>query len=92
MRFELDTEANALYIYFREIGPGEAARTVEIKEGVNLDIDAGGRTLGLEFVDAGELLSFLEERGGTLDIPDKAEDLDGFGPEYRIYQGGHDER
>lgn len=78
MRFELDTEVNALYIYFREIGPGEVDRTVELEGGVNLDIDAEERTLGLEFVDADDLRRFPAEHGGELDIPDKAEDLKGF--------------
>lgn len=78
MRFELDTEVNALYIYFREIDPGEVDRTVALEEGVNLDIDAEGRTLGLEFVDADDLRRFLAEHGGEPDIPDKVEDLKGF--------------
>lgn len=78
MRFELDTEVNALYIYFREIDPGEVDRTVALEEGVNLDIDAEGRTLGLEFVDADDLRRFLAEHDGELDIPDKVEDLKGF--------------
>lgn len=78
MRFELDTEADALYIYFREIGPGEVARTVELEEGVNLDIDAEGRTLGLEFVYADDFRRFLADHGGELDIPERVEDLKGF--------------
>lgn len=78
MRFELDAEVNALYIYFREIGPGEVDRTVELEEGVNLDIDSEGYILGLEFVDAGDLQRFITERGGLLDIPERAEDLKGF--------------
>lgn len=78
MRFELDTEVNALYIYFREICPGEVDRTVELEEGVNLDIDAQGRILGLEFVDANDFGRFLAEHGGELDIPERVEDLKGF--------------
>lgn len=78
MRFELDTGVNALYIYFREIGPGEVARTAELEEGVNLDIDFAGRILGLEFVNADDFHKFLSEHGGELNIPEKAEDLKGF--------------
>lgn len=78
MRFELDTEVNSFYIYFREIGSGEVNRTVELEEGVNLDIDAHGRILGLEFVDAEDFGSFLAEHGGSLDIPGRVEDLKGF--------------
>jgi uncharacterized protein YuzE len=78
MRFELDSEVNALYIYFRDIGPGEVARTVELEDGVNLDIDSEGRIRGLEFVDADDFPGFLAEHGGELDIPERAEDLKGF--------------
>lgn len=75
MRFELDTEVNALYIYLRgDIPDGGVARTVELGEGVNLDLDAEGRTLGIEFVDAGDLYRFLQDHGGSLDIPDRIED------------------
>ncbi|WP_047866453.1 DUF2283 domain-containing protein [Rubrobacter aplysinae] len=78
MRFELDSEVNALYIYFREIPDGAVTRTVELEEGVNLDIDSGGQILGLEFVDADNLPKFLTQHGGELDIPERAEDLKGF--------------
>lgn len=78
MRFELDTEANALYIYLREIGLGEVAHTVELKQGVNLDVDSAGRVLGLEFVNADGFHKFLSEHGGELDIPQRTEDLKGF--------------
>jgi uncharacterized protein YuzE len=77
MRFELDTEVNALYIYFREIAPGAVARTIELEEGVNLDVDDQGRVLGLEFVDAGDFYGFIERRGGEIDIPERAEDIKG---------------
>ncbi len=74
LRFEHDTEVNALYIYFRDIPEGGVARTVELQEGVNLDLDAQGRTLGLEFVDADDFYPFLDGRGGELSIPDRLED------------------
>lgn len=69
MRFEYDGEVNALYIYFREVSPGGVARTIELEEGVNLDVDEKGRTLGLELVDADQLPRFIE-RHGRLDIPE----------------------
>jgi uncharacterized protein YuzE len=78
MRFEYDSEVNALYIYFREIKPGGVARTIELEEGVNLDVDPGGLVLGIEFVDADDFPRFIERRGGGLDIPERAEDLKGF--------------
>ncbi len=78
MRLELDSEVNALYIYFREIPDGAVTQTVELEEGVNLDIDSRGRILGLKFVDADDLPKFLAQNGGELDIPEQAEDLKGF--------------
>lgn len=80
MRFELDTEVNALYIYFREIAPGGVARTIEIEDGVNLDVDAEGRVLGIEFVEAGDFYGFIERRGGSLDVPERVEDLKDLSP------------
>lgn len=75
MKFELDTEVNALYIYFRgEIPAGGVAQTIELREGVNLDIDREGYTLGLEFVEASDFHEFLSERGGSLAIPERIED------------------
>lgn len=44
---------------------------MELKEGVNLDIDPAGRILGLEFVEADDFPQFLAER---------AENLKGFSP------------
>jgi uncharacterized protein YuzE len=77
LRFELDTEVNALYIYLRDIPAGGVAKTVEIQEGVNLDLDDQGRTLGIEFVDLEDFRRFLEDRGGVVDIPERAEDIPG---------------
>ncbi len=80
MRFELDSEVNALYIYLRgeAIPDGGVARTIEIEEGVNLDIDSGGFVLGMEFIDADDFPRFIERHGGGLDIPERVEDIKGF--------------
>ncbi len=77
MRIELDIEANALYLYIRdEIRDGEAARTLEIEEGVYLDLDADSRPLGLEFVHADAFQDFLKRHGGRIHIPTVVESLD----------------
>jgi uncharacterized protein YuzE len=52
-----DREANAAYIGFREIRPGEAAKQLEVtdKDGTTaavLDFDADGELLGIELLDA----------------------------------------
>lgn len=71
MKIELDTEANALYLYVRD---GEVARTLEVEEGVYLDLDAEDRPLGLEFVYAEDFLDFLKRHGGRIRIPERVED------------------
>lgn len=76
MRIELDIEANALYLYIKdEIGDGEAIRTLELEEGVYLDLDADNRPLGLEFVHADAFQDFLKRHGGRITIPTVVEDL-----------------
>ena len=61
-RIEYDEEANAAYIYLtEEILAGGVSRTVcvdptEIGGMVNLDLDAEGRIIGLEVLDARQLL------------------------------------
>lgn len=76
MRFELDSEVNALYIYFRdEIPAGGVARTIEVEEGVNLDVDAEGLVLGMEFIDADDFPGFIARHGGILEVPEREEDI-----------------
>ncbi|MGB3635686.1 MAG: DUF2283 domain-containing protein [Rubrobacteraceae bacterium] len=61
MRIELDTEANAFYLYIRdEIQDEEAVRTLEVEDGVYLDLDSDNRPLGLEFIHAGDFQDFLK--------------------------------
>lgn len=77
MRIELDTEANALYLYIQdEIRDGEAVRTLEVEDGVYLDLDADNRPLGLEFIQADDFQDFLKRHGGRIGIPAIVEDLD----------------
>ena len=69
--FEYDREANALYLYFREIPDGAVARTVELAEGVYLDADAEGRTLGVEFLDLEDYNRWLARNNGVGTIPQR---------------------
>ncbi len=70
MRIEHDSETNAVYVYLRdEIPYGAAVRTVEVEEGVYLDVDRRGRALGLEFLDLQDFLGFLERHDGRIEIP-----------------------
>lgn len=52
MRIEYDKEANAAYIYLKEIGEGEVASTISLSDTVNIDLDKDGKTIGIEILDA----------------------------------------
>ena len=49
MRIEYDREADAVYIYLQE---KEVSRTIELSHGVNIDLDAQDRLIGIEVLDA----------------------------------------
>jgi len=57
MRIEYDREVDALYIRLQE---KYVARTVEIQEGLNLDLDENGKLIGLEVLDATERYSLFD--------------------------------
>ena len=52
MRTEFDKEANAAYVYFKEIKVGEVAKTISLNDSINIDLDAEGKTIGIEILDA----------------------------------------
>ena len=57
MKVTYDGLANAAYLYLREIAPGEIefSQEVEIEEvegTINVDFDAEGRLIGIEFLNA----------------------------------------
>lgn len=60
MRIEYDEDVDAAYIYFGRAEP-QVARTISvdpisIQGMVNLDIDSDGRILGIEIMDASQLV------------------------------------
>ncbi len=57
MRIEYDREVNALYIRLQE---KYVARTMELEEGLNLDLDENGKLIGLEVLDATERYSLAD--------------------------------
>jgi uncharacterized protein YuzE len=52
MKIEYDKDADAAYIYFKEIEEGEVVQTISLNDSVNIDMDEEGRTLGIEILDA----------------------------------------
>lgn len=56
MRFEYSPDVRALYVH---LAAGEVAKTVELDLEIMADLDASGRLLGVEFLDAHEFFPFL---------------------------------
>ena len=56
MKIEYDKDADAAYIYFKEISEGEVVQTISLNDSVNIDLDKDGRTLGIEILDASKNL------------------------------------
>ena len=72
IRFEYLTDEKLLYV---AMGEGPVAETIELEESVYMDLDANGRPIGIEFLNADDFLSFLERRGGGLSLPEYIDDL-----------------
>lgn len=56
MRITLDKEADAAYIYLKEISAGEVTDTISLNESVNIDLNKDGKTIGIEILDASKNL------------------------------------
>ena len=57
MKIEYDGEIDALYIRLQE---KYVAKTIEIEEGLNIDLDENDRLIGLEILDATERYSLAD--------------------------------
>jgi len=55
MKIEYDTQRDLLYIWFGVVGT-KSAQTVTVSPGVHADFDANGKLIGLEVLDAKEIL------------------------------------
>jgi len=57
MKIEYDKEVDALYIRLQE---KKVARTRELEDGLNIDLDEEGKLIGLEILDATQRYSKAE--------------------------------
>ncbi len=57
MEITIDKEADAAYVYFKKISAGEVAQTISLNDSINIDLDAEGKTLGIEILDASRNLA-----------------------------------
>lgn len=55
MKIEYDADRDLLYVWFSAVGK-KAAKTVTVTPGVHADFDARGKLVGLEVLDATEIL------------------------------------
>jgi uncharacterized protein YuzE len=65
-QFRHDADVNALYIRFAE---APVAQTIELEELVYMDLDAQGRPLGVEFVNADDFLPYIRRHHGNVELP-----------------------
>ena len=56
IKITLDKEADAAYIYLKDISPGEVTKTISLNESINIDLDSEGKTLGIEVLEASKSL------------------------------------
>ena len=57
MKIEYDREVDALYVQLQE---KYVERTIEIEEGINIDLDESGKLIGIEILDATERYSLSD--------------------------------
>ncbi len=57
MKIEYSKDVDALYIRLREAG---IADSIDIEEGVTVDLDEGGHIVGIEILDASEKLELSD--------------------------------
>lgn len=90
--FRYDRESGAFYIRVRE---GEYSETMDLVDpgfGAYVDLDVEGNVLGFEFLSFEELTSFIEGKGGRVEIPDRlpenstSQPQKGVSPSYERYR------
>lgn len=55
MRVTYDKEADAAYIYFKEISKGEIKNTISLNDSVNIDLNEEGKSIGIEILNASKI-------------------------------------
>jgi uncharacterized protein YuzE len=75
VKLRYDPESGAFYVRVKE---GAIEETVQHADGVYLDIDAGGRVIGAEFLTLKELAEAITAEGGRWELPERIEDPDAY--------------
>ena len=56
LKTTFDKEADAVYIYFKDISPGEVVKTISLNDSVNIDLDSENKAIGIEILEASKNL------------------------------------
>ncbi len=70
-RLSYDEIGNAFAISLRDL---PAVETIELADGVLLDVGSDGEPVGLEFVSLSRLAPFMAAHGGQYDLPTHRQD------------------
>ena len=54
--YKTDKEADASFVYFKEISAGEVKKTISLNKNLNVDLDKKGRVLGIEILNASKTI------------------------------------
>lgn len=65
MKTEIDKEADAGYIYFKDIEEGEVKKTISLNENINIDLDQEGKVLGIEILEVSKNLPAKSLEGSS---------------------------
>ncbi len=66
MKTTYDKEADAAYVYFKDISEGEVKQTISLNDSVNIDLDSQGKTIGIEILNASKNLPSKALQSATL--------------------------
>ncbi len=82
MNLKKDGVTGSLYLRYREgvirdpgcLPEGLVEESLELDEGVYMDLDKDGFVIGIEFLSLEEFGAFLDKHPDGVDIPDRVED------------------
>lgn len=60
-----DKEADAVYIYLKDILKGEVKKTISLNDSINIDLGENDKALGIEVLDASKNLPLSALKSAT---------------------------
>ncbi|MBU2562348.1 MAG: DUF2283 domain-containing protein [Nanoarchaeota archaeon] len=65
MKMIFDKEADAVYIYLKDILKGEVKKTISLNDSINIDLGENDKALGIEVLDASKNLPLSALKSAT---------------------------